>query len=125
VQHVNDSTKHVQEKDFVDSDSCISIQELQSDGKLAFSITLLNEKYEKYTREYSINIKGDDKLQVIIKDIIHMFIKGFMNSAKEIGQKIEGKKAKEVSLLMMDIIIQDLNLTEKETIKDKRIEIGC
>jgi len=47
-------------------------------------------------KDYSINIKGEDKLQGILKEIIHMFIKSFMHSVKEIKEKIDSKKAKEL-----------------------------
>jgi hypothetical protein len=86
----------VQSEDFVACDSHISIQELQCTGKMSFSITLINESKDKYMKDYSINIKGEDKLQGILKEIIHMFIKSFMHSVKEIKEKIDSKKAKEL-----------------------------
>jgi hypothetical protein len=85
LMHINDTVKHVQQEDFVMNDQTISIHEIQSSGKLSFSITLINSKKEQYMKDYNINIKGDDNLQIILKEVIRMFIKSFMNSVKDIG----------------------------------------
>jgi hypothetical protein len=62
IENIKGANKHVQARDFVACDSCISIQELQCTGKLSFQISLINDSRDKYVKEYNINIKGDDKL---------------------------------------------------------------
>lgn len=125
MQYSNGTAKHVQSNDVVTSDSVISIRELQCSGKLSFSFSLINDSKEEYTKDYHLNIKETDKLQVILQEVVNMFIKSFMNSAAGIKQKVDKAKAKEMSKAMMDIIIKDLSLQENETVRDKGIEIGC
>lgn len=67
-------------------------------------------------KDYNISIKGDDNLLIILKELIKMFIKSFMNSVKDIGQKLDSKKAKELQQIMLDIMVKTLNLNENDTI---------
>jgi hypothetical protein len=84
----------------------------------------MNDGKSKYIKDYNITIDKNDKLISILKEITHMFTSSFLKSVKDIGCKVDKSKVKELEKLMLEIIKKEHNMTPKETIKDKGIEIG-